>query len=75
MTQKRQHSFKVGDTVELNTTSPGPKCGTVTQISRCKIRVLFPIRKFVWLFPTDVTKTGEARILEGKNARERSGGL
>lgn len=33
----------------------GPKRGTVTQMGRHNARVLFPIRKFVWL-PKDLLK-------------------
>lgn len=32
--------------------------GTVTQVSRHAIRVLLPIRKFVWLPPTAVRVVG-----------------
>lgn len=36
----------------------GPDTGTVTQVSRYKVKVLFPIRKFVWLWKWQVEITG-----------------
>ncbi len=32
----------------------GPDMGTITAVRRLKILVLFPIRKFVWLFKAEV---------------------
>jgi len=36
----------------------GPDRGTVTQITPKRVRVLFPIRKFVWLLKCDVEIVG-----------------
>jgi hypothetical protein len=36
----------------------GPDRGTATQVTRSKVRVLFPIRKFVWLNRSDVKVVG-----------------
>jgi hypothetical protein len=53
--------FRVGDPVEIpiNFDLPEGKTmpGTVTQIGKHKVRVLVPIRKFVWV-PVDLVKRG-----------------
>lgn len=36
----------------------GPDRGTVTQVTETKVRILFPIRKFVWLPKADVKIVG-----------------
>lgn len=49
--KNKSRTIKVGQLVEVPEWEkrPGPYVGTVTQISKNKVRVLFPIRKFVWL--------------------------
>jgi len=60
----RTHSFEVGDTVRLTSGAPsGPDTGTVTQTTARKVRVLFPVRKFVWLYPSEVVKVGRVQLV------------
>jgi hypothetical protein len=50
--QTMRKEMKVGQTVEVPEWQklPGvPYFGTITQAGKNKVRVLFPIRKFVWL--------------------------
>jgi hypothetical protein len=44
-------AFKVGQLVEVPEWKPlpGPYVGNVTQVGKNKVRVLFPIHRFVWL--------------------------
>jgi len=51
--KNESHNMRVGRTVEVpewKAKGPGyPYVGTITQVGKNKVRVLFPIRKFVWL--------------------------
>lgn len=50
--------FKKGSAVRVIRPWRGPDRGTVTQVTRKRVRVLFPIRKFVWLLKFDVEIVG-----------------
>jgi len=50
------YSFKVGDTVRFLAAVVGPDQGTVTQVTKRKVRVLFPIRKYLWMYPSEIVK-------------------
>lgn len=67
-----RHGLKEGDTVKH---SESGALGTVTETRRNKVRVLFPIRKYAWLYASEVERVGSATILSGKNAGERGAGL
>lgn len=47
--------FKIGDTVRFRLDKHGMD-GEVWQITRWKVKVLFPIRRFVWLMKDEVEK-------------------
>jgi hypothetical protein len=47
--------FGLYDVVKIKTDA-GPEAGTVVQITKNKVRVLFPIRCFRWLLKSEVTK-------------------
>jgi hypothetical protein len=48
--------LRVGDTVRLKSGGPGPNTGTVTQVTKYKVRVLFPIRHSMWVSKAMVEK-------------------
>lgn len=58
------NGFQVGDTVRFKAakkgTLIGPDTGTVVQVTKNKVRVLFPVRLFLWLLPSQITKVKNA---------------
>ena len=55
------HDFRKGDRVRFNAAVVGPNEGTVIQISKRKVRVLFPVRMLLWMYPSQIVKLKEAR--------------
>ena len=56
-----KHQLRVGQSIEVpewKNMPHVPYFGTITQVTKNKVRVLFPIRKFVWL---DKSKVQRAR--------------
>jgi hypothetical protein len=60
--------LRVGESVEIPMNSDLPEGkmmpGTVTQVGKHKVRVLVPVRKFVWV-PVDLVRRGSWRAKRG----------